>query len=203
MLRRAWQGISREPANAAWMTAPCHCASISLAATAAPIRALGSSLQMKSRISSVRSAAIEARSGSRKSSAVFGRTTFDRTRGFSTKWPFVGKRSIVVTSRPLVEPPEDAESWGDGVALLIKALRNETGGAGDAWVIGGAKLQSTFIAAGALDSLDLFIVPVLLGEGIRTFAPLQPGLPVTLRSAETLDLGIVRLSYDLQFTAAT
>ena len=61
---------------------------------------------------------------------VFGRTTFDQTRGFSTKWPSVGKRSIVVTSRPLVEPPEDAESWGDGVALLIKALRNETGEAG-------------------------------------------------------------------------
>lgn len=126
---------------------------------------------------------------------VFGRATYDQSVGFPGEWAFAGKRSIVVTSRPLIDPPDGVEAWSAGVPALIDALRSDPGDAGDAWVIGGAALQTAFIAAGAFDSLDLFVVPVLLGDGVRAFAPSKPGPAIGLQSAAALGSGMVRLSY--------
>ena len=51
-------------------------------------------------------------------------------------------------------------------------------------------------AAGALDDIDLFVIPVLRGDGVRAFPTAETGASVTLRSAEALGAGMVRLSYD-------
>ena len=123
---------------------------------------------------------------------IFGRATFDQTRGFPGDWAFADKRSIVVTSRPIDDPPKGVEAWGDGVAALIKEVRADKG---DAWVIGGAALQAAFIEADALDTLDLFVVPVLLGDGVRMFPRSRRSRSIALTSAETLGRGMVRLSY--------
>lgn len=127
---------------------------------------------------------------------VFGRLTYEQSLGFSAEWPFAGKRSIVVTSKSLRDPPREVESWSSGIDALIGRLRDDPGDGGDAWVIGGAMLQSAFIDAGALDSLDLFVIPVLLGDGVRAFPATKTGTNVRLRSSEALGKGMVRLSYD-------
>ena len=40
----------------------------------------------------------------------------------------------------------------------------------DVWIVGGAQVQSAFLAAGELDRLEIFLIPVLLGDGIPLFA---------------------------------
>jgi dihydrofolate reductase len=128
---------------------------------------------------------------------IFGRATFDQTRGFSGDWAFADKRSIVVTSRPIDDPPKGVEPWTVGVGALIEKIRADRGEDGDAWVIGGAALQAAFIAAGALDTLDLFVVPVLLGDGVRMFPRSQISRLLALTSVEALGRGMVRLSYSV------
>lgn len=108
---------------------------------------------------------------------VMGRSTYDVCRAFED-WPYAGKRAIIVTSRPVDNLPELAEVWTGSIDALIAELRQA---AQDVWVVGGGRLQQAFLDRDALDRLDHFIVPVLLGGGI----PLYPvARPQTLKLVE-------------------
>lgn len=99
---------------------------------------------------------------------VMGRNTYDVCRRTMQPWPYAGKRLIVVTSRTVADLPAGAETWTRGVDALIEYLR--TAVEQDVWIVGGGQLQQAFIDRDALDRLDQFIVPVILGGGI----PLYP-----------------------------
>jgi len=125
---------------------------------------------------------------------IVGRTTFDQMLGFPGGWAFPGKHGIVVTSHAIADPPDGVEIWSQGVKSLIARLRADPD-ANAGWVVGGASLQAAFIAAGAIDTLDVFVIPVLLGDGVRMFPEGMPQRRLALTSAEALGLGMVRLSY--------
>jgi dihydrofolate reductase len=111
---------------------------------------------------------------------VVGRTTYEVCRRSVQPWPYAGKRLIVVTSGAIADLPADAETWTKGIDALVTHLRTDA--AQDVWVVGGGRLQQAFIDRDALDRLDQFIVPVILGGGI----PLYPEVmrPLTLQLAD-------------------
>jgi len=57
-------------------------------------------------------------------------------------------------------------------------------------------LQGAFLAMGALDRLEMCVVPRLLGQGLPVFptGPASPRQP-RLQSARALPLGMVMLDY--------
>lgn len=128
---------------------------------------------------------------------VMGRTTYDQVVGFGVGWPYEGKRAIVVTSRELLGGGDDPigapEVWSDGVASLAEHLNDSS--QGDAWIVGGPRLQTAFLLGGHLDRLDLFLMPVLLGGGVRLFEADAAGPPLALRKATTMPKGVVKLVY--------
>lgn len=125
---------------------------------------------------------------------VMGRATYDVVESIHDAWPYADKRSIVVTSRPIGDPPGAIETWSDLDALIrhLRALDD-----GDVWMIGGGLLQQAFIERGALDSLEVFIVPEIIGGGIPLFPPNGFARTVSLVAANALPAGCVRLLYDL------
>ena len=127
---------------------------------------------------------------------VMGRTTYDQIRSFDIGWPYPGKRGIVVTSNAISHAPDRVEAWHEGVEKLIPALRAFDNG--DVWIVGGAQLQSAFLAAGELDQLELFIIPLLLGDGVPLFPKGNKISDLQLNKSETLASGVVRLDYDLR-----
>lgn len=126
---------------------------------------------------------------------VMGRRTYDQVRTFGA-YPYARQRSIVVTHRPIDAAPPGVEAWHNDVPSLIEQLR-ETEDGQDAWVVGGAAIQAEFITAGGLDSLELFVIPVLLGDGVRMFPPSPHSGPMRLDGASPLGKGMVRLVYGL------
>jgi len=127
---------------------------------------------------------------------VFGRLTFEQVRGFGGPWPYVGKHGFVVTSGVVRDLPNGTVVWKGDVASLVQSLRSDPGTNGDAWIVGGAMLQASFIAEDAMDSIDLFVIPTLLGDGVRAFPSVVGRKSLVLRSSEALGMGMVRLSYD-------
>lgn len=103
---------------------------------------------------------------------VMGRKTYDHIWQLSPDWPYLGVSGIVLghPAPPLRGPVTTCTD----LAALIPQLRAAER---DVWVVGGPALQQDFIAMGALDRLQLCILPVLLGSGNRTF----PESPAPLR----------------------
>lgn len=123
---------------------------------------------------------------------VMGRTSYDQTLQLGP-WPFAGKQTIVLTSRPLDGPPPGVERWNGDVGLLATKLR--TSPKGDIWLYGGARSVRPFLDLNLVDRLELFVIPVLLGDGIPLFERSTKRVPLELETAEPRTKGVLELVY--------
>jgi dihydrofolate reductase len=112
---------------------------------------------------------------------LMGRDTYEVIRGFGD-WPHGDKPTIVMTNRPLVDPPRAVEARAGDLAVVAAEL--EARGHARVWVEGGAQVIRGMIEAGKLDVLEMAIVPIVLGDGIPLIAPGTPELKLTLKSCE-------------------
>ncbi len=124
---------------------------------------------------------------------VMGRATYDQVMGFGGDWPYAGKRALVLTHRPLGDAPEGVEACQGDIPALLERLRAAEGG--DVWIVGGATTQKAFLDAGGLDRLELFLIPVLLGDGVPLWPKGGPVRKLLLRKSESLPGGMIRLDY--------
>lgn len=123
---------------------------------------------------------------------VMGRRTYDFIARQPSDWAYGAQRVIVVTSRPIENPVAEIEVRSDVDALVneLRALDD-----GDIWMLGGGQLQMAFLERGALDEIEIYVMPEMLGSG-RPLFPMTGFLTSpTLISAQALDRGCVRLHY--------
>ena len=102
---------------------------------------------------------------------------------------------FVLTSRPLPDgTPDDVVVAQGGPAGLLEQLRSR-GSDGDVHLVGGPRTIQAFRDLGALDRLELVVLPILLGAGV----PLSPAgtgpLPLRLDSTRRFPDGSVELAY--------
>jgi dihydrofolate reductase len=126
---------------------------------------------------------------------VMGRSTFLPALG-APSWPWPGKQVYVLTSHPLpAGTPAGVIVAQGGPAGLASQLRSR-GSDGDVHLVGGPQTIRAFQELGALDRLDILVLPILLGGGI----PLSPhGAPPVsmrlLRADRTFPDGTAELVY--------
>ena len=116
-----------------------------------------------------------------------GSTTYEQVLGFG--WPYGDRPCLVLTTRDLAIPYGADVTFDEGPtgrALRSFAARHH----GRLWVVGGGKVITAGITAGAIDTLELFVMPVALGSG----TPL-PGRSLEWRETTPFDNGVVRLVY--------
>jgi dihydrofolate reductase len=125
---------------------------------------------------------------------VMGRGTYEFIAKDPSPWAYEEQRVIVVTSRPIDNPKGSFEIRAnvDDLIAELRALDD-----GDVWMMGGGMLQMTFMERGALDEIEIYVIPELLGGGRPLFPPTDFRSSPELISAKTLDKGCVRLHYRL------
>ncbi|MCL6708320.1 dihydrofolate reductase family protein [Pseudomonas sp. R2.Fl] len=123
---------------------------------------------------------------------VMGRGTYDFLARDPSPWAYGRQRVFVVTSRPIEDPKGPLELRSDVDALIaeLRALDD-----GDVWMLGGGQLQMAFLERQALDEIEIYVIPELLGGGRPLFPPTGFRASPTLVSATALDRGCVRLHY--------
>jgi dihydrofolate reductase len=123
---------------------------------------------------------------------VMGRSTYEFVANDPTPWGYDDHRVFVVTSRPIERPKGKLEVRRDIDALIaeLRALED-----GEVWMLGGGQLQMAFLEKGALDEIEIYVIPELLGGGRPLFPATGHRTSPTLVSAKALDRGCVRLHY--------
>ncbi len=124
---------------------------------------------------------------------VMGRGTYEACRAMG-EWLYPGKPTIVLTRRPLADPPDGVEARAAEVAEVVADC--EAKGMGRVWVEGGGDVVRQFMAIGRLDVLEVAMLPVVLGAGIPLFPEGCAESRFTLRSCVARAGGVLHLIYD-------
>jgi dihydrofolate reductase len=126
--------------------------------------------------------------------AVMGRKTYElvTAQGGDGAMPgldvVVFSRTLQPSARPGVrilndDPPE-----------IVAALKAEPGR--DIWLFGGGSLFRTLLDAGLVDTVEVGVIPVLLGAGVPLLPP-GATTKLVLADQKTLPSGIVALAYSV------
>jgi dihydrofolate reductase len=126
-----------------------------------------------------------------------GRTTFEPALT-NDRWPWPTLNVFVLASHRPAGTPDHVVTDSDPLRLLEK-LRAANGG-GDVHLVGGSRTIETFRAIGALDKLELVVLPVLFGDGMRLTSVLDPGMGLAFESSRELPGGSVEIVYACERT---
>jgi dihydrofolate reductase len=109
---------------------------------------------------------------------------------------------VVVISTTLAEDPATGVTViRERVPEAVAELKAAAGK--DIWLFGGGQLFRTLLDAGLVDTVEVAVMPILLGAGIQLLAPGDLAHALTLVSCESLPSGIVLLTYTAQQTRTT
>jgi len=121
-----------------------------------------------------------------------GRRTYDQVLGFG-EWPYRELTTYVFTHHPPEEHPDEVYFISGEVNTVLQKIRSENNTT--IWLVGGTGITEQFLQQSLIDEYILFIIPIILGEGIPLFPDGIPEESLKLISAETLDDRIVKVVY--------
>lgn len=84
----------------------------------------------------------------------------------------------------------------DDPVALASSLRHESGD-GEIWLFGGGQLFAALLAAKQVDTVEVTVVPVLLGGGVSVLASMPERTPLKLTHSHVYPSGMVALHYSV------
>ena len=123
--------------------------------------------------------------------AVMGRKTYDAVKAMGAEWLPPG--AIVFSRTEPAGVRAGVRFTAEDPADTVRDMKRGSGK--DIWLYGGGELFRALLSAGLVDTVELAVIPVLLGAGV----PLLPGGPLVslvLSDQKVLpQSGIVALAY--------
>ncbi len=124
---------------------------------------------------------------------VMGRRTFETLEAEGPGHPAAGRRTLVASRALDPAKHPGVTVVADDVAGRVAALKAEPGK--DVWLFGGGVLFRALLDAGLVDTVEVAVVPVLLGRGVPIVPPGEGIASLSLASTRVYPSGIVMLNY--------
>jgi dihydrofolate reductase len=107
----------------------------------------------------------------------------------------MGMKVAVISTTLKPEKHPGVAIVATGVAKTVAALKAEPGK--DIWLFGGARLFRSLLDLGLVDAVEVAVVPVLLGDGLKLI-PEGSRCRLHLDECKTLPNGTVMLKYSIE-----
>jgi dihydrofolate reductase len=121
-----------------------------------------------------------------------GRITFEPALGHH-RWPWPSLDVFVLASGRPPGTPDDVVTDNDPARLLEKLRAANRGG--DVHLVGGPRTIETFRTLGALDKLELVVLPLLFGAGMQLTPSVSLETGLTFERERALPGGSVEIVY--------
>lgn len=127
-------------------------------------------------------------------SVIVGGKTFRQVQGFGEgAMPEV--ETYVLTRQGLTGSPDPStHAYSGDMTALVDKLKGES--EKDIWLMGGGEIVALFARERLIDEYMMFVMPVLLGEGVPLFpSGAMEDTTLTLADVHRYDSGVVKLHY--------
>lgn len=126
---------------------------------------------------------------------LLGRRTFEVTAGQDSPVP-PGSRTFVFSRTLCQGDYNNVTIIGENWKEVVQSLLEESGK--DIWLFGGGSLFRSLCEEGLVDTVEVAIVPILLGGGVPLVAELSRRIELTLTEQRTYEkTGTVSLVYEV------
>jgi dihydrofolate reductase len=136
--------------------------------------------------------------------AIMGRITFELARRQGMQGGYPGLRTYVCSRTLRAADYPEVTVLADDVGGAIRALRREPGK--DIWLAGGGELLRSLLAEGVVDTIEVGVSPLLLGQPgapvLATSPPLPHQVQLRLTRSDTFPSGLLVLEYAVKSRAA-
>ena len=126
---------------------------------------------------------------------LLGRRTFEAM-GRAGQGGTPGMKTLVFSRTLRQQDYPGVTIVAEGAEGAVAALRAEAGK--DIWLFGGGSLFRSLIEAGLVDTVEVAIMPVLLGGGVPLLPPPAKRTNLKLTRQKVYKTGIVSLEYSVQ-----
>lgn len=111
---------------------------------------------------------------------------------------FTGITSIVFSRKMKQQDHPEVTVVSELNRDWVQALRTRSGTSKDIWLFGGSGLFRSFLDSGCVDTVEVSVIPVLLGGGVPLLPPPYDPARLRLVSHKIYRSGRVSLAYEMQ-----
>ena len=124
---------------------------------------------------------------------VMGRRTFEAAKKRLGEAAFTGVKTVIFSRTLKQQEHPEVTVVSELNQDWVQRSRSE--GAKDIWIMGGSELFNSFLQSGNVDTVEVSVIPVLLGAGIPLLGPPYRPAKLTLLSHKVYRSGRVSLVY--------
>lgn len=124
---------------------------------------------------------------------LMGNETYKEVLKLSESFPYSDKTNYVFTRDKSLTEDKNVKFVSEDPLSFVKDLQKKDGK--DLWLIGGGQINTLLESAGLIDEYLVFIMPIILGDGIPLFASHPAKQFLRVVKATTYASGVVGLHY--------
>lgn len=128
-----------------------------------------------------------------------GFNTYQQLLSWGIPFPYSGKKNYVLTRKTNLEDTGEVEFIREEPIKFLRQLKEKEGK--DIWLIGGGEINTLLLNAGLVDEMQIFVMPVILAEGIDLFGGVPEETSLRLLSSNSFSSGAVQLTYKIENTS--
>jgi len=123
---------------------------------------------------------------------IMGHTTYKQVAAMG-KWPYGEKPVIVIGGSETKKVHRRVKFVLPSQQALLEAMPSVY--ASRVWLVGGASTAAFAAESGLITRIDLYTIPIFLGDGLRLFSKPFAALTLTTIDTQQYASGVVRTSY--------
>jgi dihydrofolate reductase len=127
-----------------------------------------------------------------------GYRTYKQIESWGIEFPYKKTTNYVFTRNKFLLNNQNVRFISENHADFVRNLKNETGK--NIWLVGGSQLNAFFLQENLLDEIRIFIMPVIVENGIDVTDELPNNVPLHIKYSKTHTNGVVELHYKVNNT---
>jgi len=125
-----------------------------------------------------------------------GNKTYKQILSWGIDFPYADEKNYVFTRNNELENTEYVEFISENHIDFMKQLKKEKGK--DIWIVGGGQLNTIFLNENLIDEIQVFVMPIILSDGIELFENLPKETKLKLIESKSYSTGAIEIKYKVK-----